>query len=120
MTMTDFYREAARPPAGSTLDGPPGPHQVPQYEGWDPAGDGGPDCPFCGKEMTSTECRRDECPGEVLQCEVITFHGSRNQDSPMFGPDEQCENDVEPGSTVCAEHAYVVDEPSFAAEARGD
>jgi hypothetical protein len=81
------------------------------------AGDGGPDCPFCGREMSTTTCFREECPGEVLQCEVIVFHGSRNQDSPMFGPDEQCENDVEPGSTVCADHAYVIDEPSFTAEA---
>jgi hypothetical protein len=33
------------------------------------AGDGGPDCPFCGREITSgPDCTRDECPGEVLTC----------------------------------------------------
>lgn len=84
------------------------------------AGDGGPDCPFCGREMSSAECFRDECPGEVLQCEVITFHGSPNPDSAMFGQDERCENDVEPGSTVCAAHGYEIDEPSFTAQASRD
>ena len=84
------------------------------------AGDGGPDCPFCGREMSSAECTRAECPGEVLQCEAIVFHGSRNPDSAMFGQDEQCENDALPGSTVCAEHDFDADEPSFLSEARRD
>jgi hypothetical protein len=44
---------------------------------------------------------------------VIIFRGSRNPDSTAYGPDEQCENDVVPGSTVCAEHGYVIDEPTF-------
>jgi hypothetical protein len=110
--MTDFYREAAMPPAGSTLSGPPG-SNVPQYEGWDPAGDGGPDCEFCGVEMRSSTCKNEECPGELLQCEVTVFHGSPNPDSAAFGPDEACENYAVPGTTVCEDHAYVLDEPSF-------
>lgn len=82
--------------------------------GWDPAGDGGPDCPYCGLEVTSgPDCTRDECPGEILTCNVTVFHGSRNPDSASFGPDEQCENDAEPGSEQCAQHQYVIDEPEF-------
>jgi hypothetical protein len=48
---------------------------------------------------------------QVAQCEAITMAGSPNPDSPMFGPAEQCQNDALPGSRVCAEHGYVLDEP---------
>lgn len=84
------------------------------HGGWDPAGDGGPDCPYCGREITSGPvCTHDECPGEVLTCEAIIFRGSRNPDSTAYGPDETCDKDVVPGSTVCDEHSYIIDEPTF-------
>jgi len=51
-------------------------------------------------------------PGtEPRTCAAIEFHGSRNPDSPRFGPDEYCENEALPGSEYCAKHgAYDDDE----------
>lgn len=46
-----------------------------------------------------------------VQCEAITLRGSRNPDSAAYGPDERCEHDALPGSTMCAEHGYELDEP---------
>jgi hypothetical protein len=85
------------PPAGSTLSGPPG-SGVPQYAGWDPAGDG---------------------PG-LEKCNAVVFHGSRNPDSAMFGQDEECENDALPGSEQCELHQYELDEPAFTTRGPGE
>ena len=73
------------------------------------AAEGGPDCEVCGASEVGYH-HEDYCDGPP-RCEVITIRGSRNPDSAAYGPDEQCENDAVAGQTVCAEHAYVIDEP---------
>lgn len=75
-------------------------------------------CEFCADTKQwgadgDPVCTNELCPGELVRCEVIVMHGSRNPDSVAYGPDETCENDAMPGWTVCEEHSYVVDEPAF-------
>lgn len=41
---------------------------------------------------------------EPEPCSAVTFRGSRNPDSPLFGPDEHCERAALPGADRCAYH----------------
>jgi len=41
-------------------------------------------------------------------CAAVMYYGSRNPDSPNFGPDEYCEEDAVPGEEYCEHHLYAV------------
>jgi hypothetical protein len=41
---------------------------------------------------------------EEYGCQYVTFRGSKNYMAGNFGPDEYCEEPVEPGSDYCRAH----------------
>lgn len=53
----------------------------------------------------------DTTPGALLgeadvePCAFVVHHGSRNPDSPAFGPDDVCGEDSMPGGDYCERHA---------------
>lgn len=59
------------------------------HGGWDPAGDGGPDCPHCHHEITSGPvCTRDECPGDTgdvsVTSRILLAHELPNYDPALI------------------------------------
>lgn len=48
---------------------------------------------------------QDAHEGRPTGCAHVTFQGSRNPDSPNFGPDEYCEEYAVYDSDFCSEHS---------------
>ena len=52
-------------------------------------------------EIVACEC---ECHPEPEACAFVVHYGSRNPDSPSFGPHERCEGYATPWSEYCEAH----------------
>jgi hypothetical protein len=52
-------------------------------------------------EQTRCEC---DCHPAPEPCAYVTSRGSRNPDSPAFGPNDLCGEFALPGSEYCAAH----------------
>jgi hypothetical protein len=78
---------------------------------WPEGGEPEATCRVCGEPLWESDpdvwvhhSDQDVHEGVPEGCAHVVSYGSRNPDSPRFGPDEFCENYATPSSDYCTDH----------------